>query len=234
MSMNLEWLAEVPALVDWCVEIGRKILETFGGSKLEFYEEREAGVRDISKLYDLFRKEFKDEAPRREALVEWLQANPKHIIVVTKVVERGLVTKKKIVGAYKVLRINRDAVELLNQEHLSGTGFRNEHFVAPDEPPCAIYIGDVIGTGRIARGHVMRFLVNSLQTLRDAGVRFFYARPLSDEGLDWCQKYSFFPVNSMHHGEFNHIYRRDNSTGPALLRKHVSIVGKRSRLKRRR
>lgn len=234
MSMNLQWLAEIPTLVDWCVEIGRKILETVDGSKLEYFEEREAGVRDISKLYKLFRKAFRDEAPRREALVEWLKANPKHIVVVTKVIERGLVTKKKIVGAYKVLRINRDAAGLLNQEHLSGTGFRDEHFVAPDEAPYAIYIGDVIGAGKIARGHVMGYLVNFLQAQRDAGVQFFYARPLSDEGLGWCQKYSFFPVNSMHHGEFNHIYRRDNATGSAVLRKRRSRVGNPRRSRRQR
>jgi hypothetical protein len=234
MSLNLQWLPEIPVFVEWCVKIGGKILETLDGSKLEFYEEREAGVRDISKLYQLFRKEFRDEAPRREALVEWLKANPKHLVVVIKVIERGLVTKKKIVGAYKVLRINRGAAELLDQEHLSGTGFRSEHFVAADEAPYAIYIGDVIGAGKIARGHVMGHLVNFLQAQRDSGVQFFYARPLSDEGLGWCQKYSFFPVNSMHHGEFNHIYRRDNATGSVLLRMRPSRVGNPRRSRRRR
>ncbi len=200
------------------------------------YESLPATVSDLPGLHEMFRKQFGDDAPKIEKMFEWDKAHPEQLFKVVKSRHKRFSTDHTVVGAFKVLRANQIAATLLDQERLSGTSFESGHIARRGERPFAIYIGDVLGVSAVAQGQVMHFLITYLQTESDAGVRYFYSRPLSARGLSWTMQNGFVAVNQRYHGQLNHIYKRDNWTEgslPTAQRSGKVPKGQSQRTKRR-
>lgn len=147
------------------------------------------------------------------ALEVWLaryDKNPNIFYMVEVFDERESCKQGKLVGAFTVTPVNKDARDLLEEEKLKGVNFTLDHITAPDDSPAAIYISGIVASKKIAKGVTLGFLINVLEREAEKGNCLVYARPMSKDGLRMVelQKYGFSPVNPSALHQLDRIYRK--------------------------
>ena len=80
-----------------------------------------------------------------------------------------------------------------------------DHIVKPSGKRAAIYVGGIGAKGRMGRAVSLAHLKDRIDHERKRGVSVFFARPVTQKGLELLEKYRFVPVNS---GGLGSIYRR--------------------------
>ncbi len=152
-------------------------------------------VSQIDALRDFAVRYTRSTIAPADTLRSWMAVNPRLFFGLTEVAESGGQTSKPLVGYYSLRPVTRRAVELLDSCRIDGAGMLPEHIIPPDDLPEAGYIGGVVATGGLARAALLFYLAIDLRRYRAQGVKRFYAKPLTPDGVRLMNKDGFRPVD---------------------------------------
>jgi hypothetical protein len=135
--------------------------------------------------------------------------NPNIFYMVEVFHERESHQSGKLVGAFTVTPVNKDARDLLEQGKLKGVNFTIDHITAPGESPAAIYISGIVAFGFTAKGVTLGFLNEVLEREAEKGNCLFYTRPMSKAGLRLVELNGFSLVDPSASHQLDRIYRKE-------------------------
>lgn len=146
---------------------------------------------DLKELCALYRSHFGDEAPTLVQMRSWYRRNPRVFQIIVNL-DRDT-RRRKIVASFKAVPLKDSAIPFLEMEQMTGSTITEEFIVRPRGRPAAWYVGDLVSTSEISARAVMRGLRQFLVEGRNAYIAI-YARPLTQNGLHYLQKFNFEPV----------------------------------------
>lgn len=168
-----------------------------------------ASERDLPELLSLYRRYFGDDIPTLSVMRSWLNRSPRAFWLVLDRSSRAS-SVAKLVGSFKLLPITRSGVSDLEADLVSGSTFRERHIARRPRDTAAYYIGDVIGTNRVAQAAIVSHLRQLVSTnLTRLPV---YARPLSRDGERLMSKLGFHCVADGGEPTLRRICRMDSRT----------------------
>jgi hypothetical protein len=174
---------------------------------------RIAKRRDIKWMHQFGQKELGVVADLNK-LLDWQSLNREMFwIIINKDIQGE--RDNKLMGYFVVFPLNQPATTLVEAEKIDGTSFTQEHIIPRkrgriSKKPVSIYIGGVAAK----KGLRLRyFTLDSLKahiTSENSkhGVKTFYTRAVTDDGLRLIKRYAFSPVSKFVNGHVkNHIYK---------------------------
>jgi|GEM_PF-2086070 len=176
---------------------------------------RIAKRRDIEWMHQFGQQELGVVADLKK-LQDWQSINREMFwIIINNDVQGERV--KKLMGYFVVIPLNEAATTLVEAEKIDGTSFSKEHIIARKKgqisrKPTSIYIGGVAAKkGLRLRYFTMDSLKAHITSANSKhGIKTFYARAVTPDGLRLIEKYEFSPVSKYVTGYVkDHIYRKE-------------------------
>ena len=165
------------------------------------FECSSASRDELKQVHDFCVQMFGPEIATLQQLSQWHERNAQLFWIVREF------KSGRIIGYFSLIPINKRAARLVEQKGLSASQFTPDHIVKTNGKPAAIYIGGIGAKGRMGRAVTLAHLKDRVDHERKRGVSVFFARPVTQKGLELVEKYRFVPVNA---GGLGSIYRRSN------------------------
>ena len=174
---------------------------------------RIAKKRDIEWIHQFGQQEL-GVSSNLNRLLEWQSINREIFWVIINNDIRGD-RNKKLMGYFAVIPLNQAATTLVEAEKIDGTSFTKDHIIPRkrgriSKTPASIYIGGVAAKKGLRLRHFtlisLKAHINSENSKQ--GVKAFYTRPVTDDGMRLIKRYKFSPVSQYVNGYvMNHIYK---------------------------
>ena len=188
---------------------GASVARHFGSHD---YDCRVAKKRDIDWLHQFGEQQLRVTADIN-MLRDWHSVNYEIFWVIINKRARGD-RFKKLAGYFAIIPLNKLGTDLVEAEKLDGGSFTRDHIIAHKrgrirKTPTSIYIGGVAAR----RGLRLRqFTLDSLKAHigkeNSNGVKTFFTRPVTKDGLRLVKRHQFVPVNKFVKGFVKeHIYK---------------------------
>ena len=180
-------------VVFWCVSLAAAhVVPARADQHFECVPARASELHALHRLYANF---FGSDVPSIATMRAWHSANPHTFWVLFDVRTWPLgATDRKLVGSFKVLYVNQDIVEALEDETVTGTTIPAKDIVARDQS-AAVYVGDVAATTREAKASLLAYMDSQLRASHEQGLPI-YARPLTKAGFAVMRTHGFVPVSA--------------------------------------
>jgi hypothetical protein len=161
------------------------------GSGSDLPRVRPAAWPDLPELHRLLVRFFGEEAPSLRNMRKWHSRNPDIFQIVLRL--NAITGERKIVGAFKLAPLKRDAWFYFELGHSMRGDFPEKYIVKPRGTAMCWYIGDVVSTSRRHGELVMAALVDSLSVKLRPDTPVF-ARALTLKGLGYLRDFNFQPI----------------------------------------
>lgn len=183
----------VASLSDFQADLSKDLIERID----RFYTEY-ADPTEMPMVRDLAVKYMGDVVAPLERLMGWLSVNPRVFKTMKERVRRGDHVLTSLVGYCSFRPITTVAIDLLDGSLIDGAGLLPEHILRIGEASNAVYIGGVVAKEGLARAAMIVQVKSEVSHYRDMGVKVFYTKPLTYDGLRMATNNGFLPIQPDH------------------------------------
>jgi len=162
------------------------------------YATYRANPKDVNIIFNLCLEAIGVGISRPKKMKAWLKHNKTIFYKLIPVADEDKEISRNIHAYFCLIPLNSKAVEHLENHELDGASFTTGHICKPGGKVSAWYVGGVAGKNKYSRISAMRSLLSHITKLSNGDEKYFYTRPVTEDGLKWVNRLGFEALEPDH------------------------------------
>jgi hypothetical protein len=160
------------------------------------YDSKIVSRAELKTAHKFCKKHLGNQIASLNTLKRWHRKYPDFAILIIKAKKGkdGIIVTSRCMGFLDFLPLNKKGEDAICRG-VSIVALTDEHIESKNIRPACVYVGGIVGTNKISKARVLEAIKTRLEVFKESGVRKFYTKPISRDGLRVAEKYDFVTLD---------------------------------------